>query len=302
MAGDIPGAEDEFASLDEVASELGLETSQVPAAQRETVELADGRLSLIAWGAAPPEVIFLHGGGQNAHTWDLVAVHLGRPAIAIDLPGHGHSTWRTDQDYGPVANAESIAVAVEQLAASASIVVGMSLGGLTTIWLAARRPDLVRKAVIVDVTPGSGQAHGAMSTQQRGTTALIAGPRAFDSLEEMIDNAVGASPRRPASAVRRGVVHNTRQLADGRWAWRYDDQGSRGAPDYRLLWDDLSATTAPMMLVKGGDSAFVTPDDLAEFRRRRPDALVEEVPGAGHSVQSDRPQDLSALISRMMGD
>ncbi len=35
--------------------------------------------------------MLLHGGAQNAHTWDTVALALGRPLVAIDLPGHGHS-------------------------------------------------------------------------------------------------------------------------------------------------------------------------------------------------------------------
>ena len=33
----------------------------------------------------------IHGGAQNAHTWDTVALALDRPLVAIDLPGHGHS-------------------------------------------------------------------------------------------------------------------------------------------------------------------------------------------------------------------
>ncbi len=36
-------------------------------------------------------MVFLHGGGQNAHTWDTVILGLGVPALAIDLPGHGRS-------------------------------------------------------------------------------------------------------------------------------------------------------------------------------------------------------------------
>ena len=48
-------------------------------------------------------MVFLHGGGQNAHTWDTVILGLGLPALAVDLPGHGRSAWREDGDYGPEA-------------------------------------------------------------------------------------------------------------------------------------------------------------------------------------------------------
>ena len=60
-------------------------------------------ISALKWGDEPPQVVFLHGGGQNAHTWDTVIVGLGLPALAVDLPGHGRSAWREDGDYGPQA-------------------------------------------------------------------------------------------------------------------------------------------------------------------------------------------------------
>jgi esterase len=288
---------DEFASLAEVANELGLDRSAIPRVVRQRVDAGDGQhLSVLIWGAAEPEIVFLHGGGQNAHTWDLVAMHLGRPALAVDLPGHGHSSWRADRDYGPVRNAAAVAGVIERLAPQACGVVGMSLGGLTLIRLASIRPDLVRRAVLIDVTPGSVEASKLMSGQQRGTVELIRGPRVFASFEEMVEAAVRASPRRPAAAVRRGVAHNSRQLPGGTWTWRYDVSSGRSLADTVALWDDLGRLTMPLMLVPGGESAFVTAADLAEVTRRQPAAAIEVVPGAGHSVQSDQPVALSRLI------
>jgi esterase len=290
----------EFDCLAEVATELGLEHSAIPTVTRQLDRSVPGQtVSVVAWGAAPPELVFLHGGGQNARTWDLVALELGRSAVAIDLPGHGHSTWRDDHDYSPQANATAIAAVIRTQAVDAAAVVGMSLGGLTTLALAAKWPELVRRAVIVDVTPGSGQAAREMTRDQRGTTSLIDGPRTFASRDEMVALAVAASPRRPAAAVRRGVIHNTCQLPDGRWGWRYDRiQGKGLAGDgFSPLWADLASMTMPVMLVRGGDSSFVTDEDLARFGRQLPAARVEIVAGAGHSVQSDQPQALAGLIS-----
>ena len=118
----------------------------------------------------------------------------------------------------------------------------------------------------------------------------------------MVDLAVQASPGRPASAVRRGVRHNTHQLPDGTWTWRYDPLvGSVGAgADFRLLWDDAARLRMPVMLVRGGDSAFVTPDDLASMTERLPALRVEVVPGAGHAVQSDQPLALADLIREFL--
>lgn len=292
-------ADDEFASLVEVADELGLAAEPLPSVVRQDVPVAHGQVvSALIWGAGPPEVVLVHGGGQNAHTWDLVALHLGRPAVAIDLPGHGRSSWRDDRDYTPFANADSIATVIDQLAPDAAAVVGMSLGGLTTIRLASSRPDLVRRAVVVDVTPSVNESFAAMSSKQKGSVALVSGPRTFATREEIIERAIAASPTRPARAVARGVVHNTVQLDDGSWGWRYDLAGHTTLMDRTAeLWDDVSRIDAPLMLVRGGDSAFVDDAHETELLRRVPSARVERVAGAGHAVQSDQPVVLSGLIT-----
>ena len=48
-------------------------------------------------------------------------------------------------------------------------------------------------------------------------------------------------------------------------------------------------------------SSVVSQEDVAELLRRRPDAVVEVVDGAGHSVQGDRPLELAGLLLRFLG-
>src|SRR5262245_21715201 len=135
---------DEFALLPENAAQAGAD-DPLPAVER----IDRGPISAVRWGTDPVRVVFLHGGGQNAHTWDTVSLGLGTTALAIDLPGHGRSAWREDGDYGPKLNAEVVEPVVRELAAEADLVVGMSLGGLTALRLATAAPELVRKLVLV---------------------------------------------------------------------------------------------------------------------------------------------------------
>ncbi len=292
--------DDEFDSLGEVAAELGLAPQALPRVRRTFVDVGDGQqISALVWGDGPADLALLHGGGQNAHTWDLVLALLsqapGRSFVALDLPGHGHSSWLPDRDYSPRRSAQAVAVALDALAPAAAGVVGMSLGGLTTLGLATIRPDLLRRVVLVDVTPGAIAAFGAMTQAQRGTVALLAGPHAFPTREEMVERAVAASSRRPVSAVRRGVVHNTVQQPDGSWAWRYDAR-EPGRHHQEPLWDAVPALTMPALLVRGGDSHFTTDADVQRMQELVPSLRVETVAGSGHSVQSDQPRALAALI------
>jgi pimeloyl-ACP methyl ester carboxylesterase len=291
----------EFGLLHENASEWGL-SGELPEVTRREVDVAPGQsLSTIVWGTDDPEVVFLHGGGQNAHTWDTVALALGRPAVAVDLPGHGRSYRRDDRNYGPWWNTEALEMALPVLAPHARVVVGMSLGGATTIRLAAVRPDLAPKAVIVDVTPQVNDPSRSMTTEERGSVALIGGPPTYESFAAMADATIALSPLRPPAAVRRGVRHNSYRLPDGTWRWRYDLFGPRDPSagnwsDFVPLWADVSKIRVPTMLMRGGLSKFVTDDDVTEMRRRLPDLRVEVVDGAGHAIQSDQPLELVRLL------
>ena len=293
----------EFGMLGDNAAEAGLVLDRLPLVTRTSFTVAGGQtVSALAWGDTEPELVLLHGGGQNAHTWDTVALALGRPLLAVDLPGHGHSARRPDRDYGPWRNAEAVASVIEQAAPSARGIVGMSLGGATVIRLAATRPDLVRRAVIVDVTPNSGVRSRALTPADRGAVALVSGPPTYESFEAMAAAAVASSPNRRRSAVERGVRHNARRLPDGRWTWRYDLFGDRPAAvaDHAGLWADLATIAVPVMLVRGGGSPFVPAEDVAEFRRLLPAVRVEVVPDAGHAIQSDQPLLLTQLIENFI--
>jgi pimeloyl-ACP methyl ester carboxylesterase len=299
---------DEFALLHENAAEWDIPFERQPVVSRQSFALASGQtLSYLRWGEGEPELVFLHGGAQNGHTWDTVALALGRPAVAVDLPGHGHSDRRADRDYGPWQNAKAVAELVESVAPAARCVVGMSLGGATTIRLAARRPDLCRRAVLVDVTPHINDPSRQLTTAERGTVSLIAGPPVYDSFDEMADAAVTLSPFRSAAGVRRGVRHNARRLDGGRWTWRYDlfgpasgQDATGGGPgswvDFTPLWEDVAAVTVPVLFVRGGLSPYVHDADIAEMQRRLPSLEVVVVDGAGHAVQSDRPLVLADVI------
>ena len=95
-----------------------------PVVRRTWVEAPSGHeVSALVWGDEPAEYVLLHGGAQNAHTWDTLALALGRPLVAIDLPGHGHSDWRDDHDYRPQAMADDIAFVIEALTRYADDVV-----------------------------------------------------------------------------------------------------------------------------------------------------------------------------------
>ena len=291
---------DEFSLFHENIAEYSLTASAQPQVQRIAHQLGDGRtVSALKWGSAEPQMVFVHGGSQNAHTWDTVLLDLGVPALAIDLPGHGHSSWRDDAMYSPHSMAVDIAEVIALHAASAKMVVGMSLGGLTSLALAGHAPHLVQELVLVDITPG------VNGDKAKAILDFVNGPQAFASFDDLLKRTIEHNPTRTIESLRRGILHNAKQLDDGSWQWRYDrrshirSENSEPISGDALgkLWDLIGTLSCPLTLLRGGTSPVVDDADVAELKRRQGRADVLVIDGAGHSIQGDKPRELAAFLA-----
>jgi pimeloyl-ACP methyl ester carboxylesterase len=302
---------DEFGLFHENAAEFGLPYDGPPVVRREFVPVGtDRRLSALVWGSGPPELVLLHGGSQNAHTWDTVAMAIDRPLVAIDLPGHGHSDGPApgpDGQISPQGNAEDVADAIRALAPDAGAVVGMSLGGLTTIALTAVAPAVVRKVVLVDVTPGISRDNAKQITD------FVNGPPSFPNFDELLERTMQFNPTRSESSLRRGILHNALQREDGTWVWRWarwregagvgapveaaGPQTPQQAPMFTDLWAIVDRIGVPAMLARGMlPQSVIRDEDEAELRRRLPGVHVVHFDQAGHSIQGDMPVELAEAI------
>jgi pimeloyl-ACP methyl ester carboxylesterase len=308
MSGVQPIDYDEFGLFHENAEEYGLPYDGPPTVRREFVDLEDGRrLSALVWGSGDPELVLLHGGGQNAHTWDTVALALGRPLIAVDLPGHGHSDAGRESSLSVESNTEDVAKVIRALAPNTRAVVGMSLGGVTTLVLLAQAPELVSAAVLVDVTPGVNRVKSKMIGD------FLNGPVTFANFDEILARTVEYNPTRTVSSLRRGILHNAEQLEDGSWVWRHQRhrlaaggeqpqaQSDSSVPMFGQLWDVISTMKAPLLLARGMQSQSVVDDeDEAELLRRNPSAKVVHFEESGHSLQGDEPVKLARVVNEFV--
>jgi pimeloyl-ACP methyl ester carboxylesterase len=289
---------DEFGLFHENAAEYGLPYAGPPDVRRVDVEVSPGRrVSSLVWGTDPPELVLVHGGAQNAHTWDTVALALRHPLVAVDLPGHGHSDGGPEGSISVGSNGRDLATVVAELAPAARGVVGMSLGGMSALALAAQAPELVRALVLVDITPGVNAEKAAPVTN------FINGPASFDRFDDLLARTMEHNPTRSESSLRRGILHNAVQREDGTWVWRYArfrNEPASSAPDFTNWWEAVSALTVPLMLVRGLAWSVVDDQDVAELLRRQPTATVVGVEGAGHSVQGDRPVELAGILARFL--
>jgi pimeloyl-ACP methyl ester carboxylesterase len=186
---------EEIQQLRMVTEISGLKPPDVVVPESGDMVVEQFRLHYLDWGntKAAGTILFLHGGGLNAHTWDVVSLMLrGRyRCVALDQRGHGDSEWSPGSDYGMQSHLRDIEGFVSQMKLRRPVVVGQSMGGINAMNYAARHSDQMAGLVVVDVGPEIIAAGGERIRD------FIAAPQ-LDSPEEFLKRASVQSAARPA--------------------------------------------------------------------------------------------------------
>jgi esterase len=291
---------DQDEHLQRAAAIAGVDIGDVVGPQARDVIANRIRLSLLEWGTSHPQtIVFLHGGGLTAHTWDLVCASLSERyhCLAVDLRGHGDSEWPANGDYGLDATADDILQLIAAECTSTPVLVGMSLGGLASFKVAAALGNGLAGLVIVDVGPEM-RPEG-----MRDIVAFTSTHRELPSIDDFVARAMAFNPRRRPELLQRSLQHNLRLLPNGGWTWKWDPRrmqniGSEAqAHERAMLWEDIARITVPALVVRGGNSPVLSADDARKLAEAFQNATGAEVPDAGHTVQGDNPKGFLEVVT-----
>ena len=263
------------------------------------------RLHYLDWGTAGlPPVVFLHGGGLNAHTWDLVCASLRRErhCLALDQRGHGESEWSPQMDYTIESQVEDLDAFFAAMKLSRFVLIGMSLGGVNALAWAGKHGARLAGLVIVDVGPE------VRTEGVRKIAAFTSDATPLDSVEQYVDRAMAFNPRRNRELLRRSLLHNLRRMPDGRYMWKYDQRHRGRAPDpaaqahrREVLWSAVDTVPCPTLVVRGGQSDVFHDEDAERMVARLKKGRWTRIEGAGHTVQGDNPAGLLVSLREFLG-
>ncbi|MCH8141250.1 MAG: alpha/beta hydrolase [Proteobacteria bacterium] len=179
------------------------------------------------WGKpSAPGLLFLHGGNQTCHTWNVICAALSDQyhCIALDQRGHGDSEWSYEGDYAPASQMEDIVALIKHLEWPSLIIIGMSMGCLVGLYYAIKYCSSLNAFVAIDAGPYVEPA-GAAKIKN-----FIDDNRRHGSLESYIAAAVAFNPRRNPQLLRHSLQRNLRRLVDGRWEWKTDNRITQQIP------------------------------------------------------------------------
>jgi pimeloyl-ACP methyl ester carboxylesterase len=245
------------------------------------------------WGnPEKPPMVLLHGVGQTCHTWDLFAAAMAEHfhVMAFDQRGHGDTDWAPDKDYSRQTMVKDVGAFTRELGLDRFFLIGMSMGGANSLSFTGNNPDRVEALVVVDVGPRV-ESKGVQHIRD-----FMRNYREFDTLDEAAEVIHRFNPRRPLDVIRNFTcVYNLKQLANGKWTWKYDTYFSEGHSRINVkqmhdeLTKDVKKIKCPTLVVKGGESDVFSLDGARELQQAIPGSEFALVAKAGHSVMGDNP-------------
>lgn len=266
--------------------------------------VVDGRrIHYLAWGERGRRgLVFVHGGGANAHWWTHVAARFAEDfrVLAVDLSGHGDSDHRQDYTLEGWTD-EVIAVAEAGGAIGKPVLVGHSMGGFVTIATAALHPDTLAGVIVCDspvsepdpevgafhVRDAFGRAR-VYATEAEALSRFRTVPAQENYLDFVMDHVARRSLRGDEDGYR----------------WKFDrgifTQFAGGVRSVALPY--LSDVGCRLALLRS-EHGLVTRDiGDAMFERLGRVTPVFELPEAGHHPMLDQPLILLTAIRALVAD
>lgn len=244
-----------------------------------------------SWGDSKhSSIALLHGGGQTRHAWKNTGARLaniGYRVLAFDARGHGDSGWDPNGDYTHDSRVADLQAVLKAERASRPILIGASMGGITSLIAAGENLVDVRALVLVDITP-----RVELDGVERIRSFMDNNPEGFDSLEDVADAIARYQPHRPRPQTLDGLSKNVRLRGDGKYHWHWDPRirEQKVSPMQRQERLESCARNlkAPTLLVRGGMSDLVSEENAKSFLALCPSAEYVSVNAASHMVVGDR--------------
>jgi pimeloyl-ACP methyl ester carboxylesterase len=286
-------------------------------------ELLDCRLHYVAAGEGKP-ILFLHGFPQFWFLWRRQLADLGQDhaVYAADMRGYNLSCKPENPEaYRMRHLLGDIRGLVEELGIAPLTLVGHDWGGIVSWAFALKHPDLLERLVIIDGPPPFTWNRDLRESpkQRHAVNYMIELSKPSPQPEEML----AANDYAMIDDIMRRIGGRDAQLSDAEQkiyheAWARPGALRGGLNYYRAarMGEQVAAggvpeqydekirsqqVQVPTLVIWGENDAALLPTLTRGLSEWVPRLRVELVPGAGHWVPYERPDEVNSLIREFVG-
>lgn len=238
--------------------------------------------------AAKPTVVFLHGAGFDHSTWALYSrwfAHNGFNALAPDLPGHGRSPGKPLKSVPEMA--DWTAALIEASGAKSARLIGHSLGSLIAIEAAARHPAKITGLGLIGTATAMPVSEALLNAAKANSPDAIAmmtlwgfGPRAGLGGSLSPGNWMIGKGVRVLEAAKPGVLYN--------------DLAASNAYDAK---EAATKVKVPVTIILAERDLMTPAKNGKALAALIPGAKVIVLPGAGHMLLAEKPDDVLKAVA-----
>ena len=254
-----------------------------------------------------PIVVIIHGLYGSSDNWMNMGKRLAEnhSVYMIDQRNHGRSPFAEEHTFD--AMRDDLAEFFKQNQIEKATILGHSMGGKTAMWFAADYPEKVEKLVIADIAPkdylqlkGNSQYHLhrniLLALKELDFSRVKKRKQIDDLLSERIDD----------SRIRQFLLKSvTRDKKTKQYKWRlnvevlYDYLDEIvGGVNRQWFEDRIPINSYPVIFIRGLKSNYITDEDIPLINEIYPDASIVDIPGAGHWLHAEKPDEFMEAVMR----
>lgn len=238
-------------------------------------------------------LIILHGLFGSSDNWQTLGKRFAEDytVYLVDQRNHGRSPHDMTFNYDVMVS--DLAELIESLNLPPVNIIGHSMGGKTTIGLAAEHEDLIKKMVVVDISHKQYPRHHDQ---------IIKGLQSLD-LEQIktrsaADQALAAYI--PEVSVRQFLLKNLYWVEKGKLDWRMNIPVLSKEIDQIIEEIYFSEIDTETLFIRGVKSNYIVDADYREIQKKFPNSSIHAIAEAGHWVHAEAPEEFYQTIIQFL--
>jgi 2-succinyl-6-hydroxy-2,4-cyclohexadiene-1-carboxylate synthase len=267
------------------------------------VDVGDALCLHVETSGEGPAVVLLHGFTGSTETWTSLraALDQSHTVIAVDMPGHGHSSAPNDpRCYELPRFADNLAFILDQMSIDRAFILGYSMGGRAALKFALAYPERTIGLILESMSPG-------ISDPEERQARVEADNALADAIEsDGIEAFVNRWERLPIWKTQETVRAEDRAMLrahrlDNRQEGLANSLRGAGVGIDEPVQDLLPSIDTPTLLIAGAlDTKYV--EIAKEMKNEMPRARLHVIMDAGHAAHFERPDAFAASVLPFLKD